>query len=140
MRVVALLGVGWVQFILAGPGVHDPDCVHHRPGATGVAHATHSAAGPESEAPAEGHGAHQAPLAGDHGGAPPEGGSETGECTCSGLCVPGAPAGLTLPQATTPFAPAPAISVSTHSSGVASEPLPPVASLQPPATGPPHTA
>lgn len=109
-RSLALLGVGWVQFVLVGPGVHDPDCVHHRPGATGAAH-VHEPDPPFDE-----------------------------ECRCLGLCVPGSLVGLTVPQARVETALPPALAVASVVTDDDDAVLPSLPGLLPPSTGPPQTA
>ena len=104
-RALALAGAVWVQLTLAGPGLHDPDCPHHLPGAPGPAHhgVGHGTLG-EREAAGDTEHAHttHAPH-----GAPASGGASTepapptdadsdappDECRCLGVCVPGTPTG-----------------------------------------------
>lgn len=136
-RLLAFLGVGWVQFVLAGPGVHDPDCVHHRPGATGAAHVQGAASGTEHSHHASGHGAPQpgTPAEGQDADRPSD-----EECRCQGLCVPGAVVGLTVPQDGVDAALPPALAVTSVAATDADAVLPPLPTLLPPSTGPPPTA
>lgn len=159
LRVTALLAAVWVQFVLVGPGLHDPDCVHHRPGATGAVHIHSDGTAEEARA-----GDARTPggqvARGDHGHAghagegqvqraPHDPGGHAGEsapsstgddCTCLGLCVPGAVVGLTLPQTWAPQAPAAPVVVSAPPQGPVAALLPSHPTHLPPSTGPPFGA
>ncbi len=66
-RALTLAGAVWVHFTFAGPGLHDPDCPHHLPGASGPTH--HDISHDAPETPSD-------------------------ECRCLGVCVPGTLAGV----------------------------------------------
>jgi hypothetical protein len=149
------MGAVWVQFILAGPGLHDPNCEHHRPGAAGMAHGMGLESG-RAEAGSHEHGSHGG-HGGDHGPADgdtpglssaeqpasdaPAGSSHPGEdCSCLGVCVPGALVGLTLPPGQVDLAPAAAVTWTMEGRTAHAAPASRRSILLPPATGPPETA
>lgn len=98
---MALVAMVWVPWVVAGPGLHDPNCPHHQPGASGKAHVGHTEQA--AQAGHAGHGTHAPTPASDAG----DQGDQ--DCHCLGLCIPGA---LSVhPVATTDVAIAPAASL-----------------------------
>lgn len=117
-RLLALWAMLMMPWAVTGPGVHDPDCPHHRPGASGVSHGGHGAE----------HGSHH------------RGGRSDRDCRCLGPCVFGVHAGPLL-AASTLFDGAPAaFARSSVVHVVVSLPRRSVAFRLPFATGPPRPA
>lgn len=141
VRAFALMGAVWVQFVLAGPGLHDPNCAHHLPGASGTAHRH----GQQLDAMAPGHKGHHGASTDDavpaqSGGPKAPADPDAGDCSCLGVCVPGALVGLTLSGARADATLPATVMVADRTPAVQALPLPHRAPLLPPSTGPPTGA